>query len=139
MNSLTWARNLDRNDSMNPILLVFFSEINYSYLEEKIVERVQAETGLIIAKPDKMATLMSMMNRYNRNKPDASHDIRMELKKLNSAFFNSQVKTLTQGLTDYKDYYKHASTIAVPLARSSQADRIKGSKVLRNKFLTNRN
>lgn len=74
---------------------------------------------------------------YQNIKVGASTDIRKELTKLNNMFFKHQVKTIVQAFESYKDYYKHASSLPVPLERASQADRIKGTKVLRNKFLTN--
>ena len=137
MNSLKWALNLERDDCNNSLLLVFFSEMNYSHLHCNITRRVKEETGQGIATPDKQATLISMMNTYKNIKVGASTDIRKELTKLNNTFFKYQVKTLVQGFEAYKDYYKHASSLPVPLEHASQADRIKGTKVLRNKFLTN--
>jgi len=137
MNSLKWALNLERDDCHNPLLLVFFSEMNYNHLHCNITRRVKEETGQEIASPDKQAMLISMMNAYKNIKIGASTDIKKELTKLNNIFFRHQVKTLVQGLEAYKDYYKHASSLPVPLERASQADRIKGTKVLRNKFLTN--
>ena len=135
MNSLTWAQNIEKRwDPMNPLLLVFFSEINYQFLIENILKKVLEKTGQKIAVPDKMTMLISMHNVFDNNKSSTTENLREDLTKINNTYFKYQASTLIEGLNDYKHYYKDASTMHVPMARSVDVN-IKGTKILRNKFL----
>lgn len=125
---------------------IFFNEKNVKYLQKRIIDDVHQLTGVKIKPQSEDALLVIMNNKYQYslygslpttsvvhlavprgdNKPCSLKD---RLTRLNQAVLQDCIKQIISGMNMYADYYKHASSLQLPLDLPVYTS-MKGGKVL---------
>lgn len=126
------------------VILLFFSRENVKYLQKRVVDEVKRITGNAIAPQSENKLLTIMNNKYQYSlygylpsatvhialpRGEKSCSLRQRLTKLNQATLQEAVKQVVSGVQMYKQYYKDASSLPIPLSRPTLVTN-KGSRVL---------
>lgn len=126
------------------IVTLFFSKANVNYLQKRIIEEVKKITGNDIAQQSENKLLTIMNNKYQYSlygylptatvhialpRGEKKCSLRERLTKLNQAVLQEAVKQIVSSVQMYKQYYKDASTLPIPLSRPVLVTH-KGSRVL---------
>jgi hypothetical protein len=129
----------------NSLLNTFFSRPNVKYLGRRLVEEVKRITGHDIKEQSEDALLVIMREKYQYAQvgslpqpsfPNMAHSqgavnisLVDRITRLNQAVLQTCVKSVVSGVSMYKQYYKDASSVPVPLSRPTYMGN-KGGKVL---------
>jgi len=126
------------------ITTLFFSRQNIKYLQKRILEEVERITGDRIAPQSENKLLIIMNNKYQYSlygylpsatvhialpRGEKKCSLRTRLTRLNQAVLQEAVKQIVSGVQMYKQYYKDASSLPIPLSRPVLVTN-KGSRVL---------
>lgn len=129
----------------NSLLNTFFSKENVKYLGRRIVEETKRITGHKIKEQseDALLTIMTTVYQYalsgflpQPEDPDIPHSrgnvnvsLVDRLTRLNQSVLQKCVKQVVSGISMYKQYYKDASSLPIPLSRPVNMSN-KGGNVL---------
>lgn len=137
---------LDANHQVPTALnTMFFHRINVHHIQKRILDEVENITGIRVKPQSENSILIIMNNKYQymlygglpvspvhlslprgNNKPCS---LEMRIKKLNQAVIQEAVKQVLSGMNMYADYYKHASSLPMPLELPTYVSH-KGDRVL---------
>lgn len=110
--------------------MLFFNGTNVKYIQKRILDEVQNITGIRVKPQSENSILIIMNNAYGYSLygwlPTATPhlalprgpkncSLEMRLTKLNQAVIQECVKQVLSGMSMYADYYKHASSMPMPL------------------------
>lgn len=110
--------------------MLFFSKINVKYIQKRILDEVENITSIRIKPQSENSILIIMNNKYQYSLygalstspvhlalPRGPKNCSLEnrLSKLNQAVIQECVKEILSGMNMYADYYKHASSLPLPL------------------------
>lgn len=130
----------------NALATLFFNKENVDYLQNRIIEDVYNITGIKIKPQNEHSLLIIMNNKYQYalygslattsvvhlalpRQDNAPCSLKDKLTRLNQAVLQETIQQVLSGIHMYMDYYKHASSLPVPLDRP-KAMTMKGSRVL---------
>ena len=123
---------------------LFFNKINVKYLQNRILDEVEKITKIRIKPQSENSILVIMNNKYQYSlygslpsspphlalpRGDKPCSLYKRLFKLNQAVIQECVKEILSGMNMYIDYYKHASSLPVPLSLPTYVNS-KGANVL---------
>lgn len=110
----------------NPILELFMSQCNVDLIHAAVIHRVKQVTGITISKQSEHDVFGIMSNVYHeRGNTTCYSSIHDEVRKLNGYVINEVVDNVKSGILMHLQYLKDASTLPVPLARSTATTRDK--------------
>ena len=141
-----WAQKSLQLDP-NPLMIYFFNKKNIEYLLERMVTEIKRIRNISINKQSIDELLIIMRNNYiyalsgwmktegvgdntvlprGGNKPCS---LITKISNLNKSVLQECIKQILSGIDGYKQYYKDASSLPLPLEHPRQTT-MKGSKVL---------
>lgn len=140
-----WAMKSVQQDP-NVLLNFFFSDDNINYLQNRIVEEVKKIRGEDISQQSRDELLIIMRNHYQRalsgwlphngGNPNEVYprgetpcSLTERLTRLNKSVLELSVKQCISGILAYKQFYKDASSMPLPLSLPVLTT-MKGSRVI---------
>lgn len=111
--------------------VLFFSEPNVKYIAKRILEDVYTITGIKIKPQSENSIMIVMVNKYQYSlygslpsssvvhlalpRGEKSCSMKERISRLNQAVIQDLVKQILSGMNAYKQYYKDASSMPMPL------------------------
>jgi hypothetical protein len=139
-----WARSSVQQDP-NTLLNFFFANENVDYIQDRIVSEVRRIKKVEISKQSVDELLIIMRNHYQRAlsgwlphensktsvypRGEAECSLTSQISRLNKSVLEECVKQIVGGVDMYKQYYKDASSLPIPLSHPTYVTQ-KGSMVL---------
>lgn len=140
-----WAMKSVQQDP-SVLLNFFFSDENVGYLQNRIIHEVKQIKNVDISTQSKDELLIIMRNHYQRalsgwlpheggNKNEVYPrgetpcSLTERLSRLNKSVLEECIKQILSSISMYKQYYKDASSLPLPLSRPTHMS-MKGSRVL---------
>lgn len=139
-----WAQQAT-NMTPNTLMNFFFSKTNVDYLQNRVISEAKNIRGVTIARQSDDDLLIIMLRYYlsalsgwlpqehepNRPHPrgEAPCSLKEKLSRLNKSTIEEAVKQVLSGIDMYREYYKQASSLPLPLSRPVLTT-MKGSRVL---------
>lgn len=119
----------------DPILELFMSQHNIDRLHEAIIERIKWTTGITISKQSERDVLGIMTNVYNEfGNTKCPKSVQDEVRKLNGHTLDECVEHVKSGIRMHMQYLHDASTLPVPIDRSTPTTRDKSMLFTNNFF-----
>lgn len=124
--------------------MLFFHKTNVKYIQKRILNEVYNITGIRIKPQSENSILIIMNNKYEYAlagwlpaspahmalpRGDKNCSLEQRLTKINQAVIQECVKQILSGMNMYAEYYKHASSLPMPLERPTYVS-MKGRNVL---------
>lgn len=139
-----WAmKSVHENPSV--LLNFYFSVDNVEYLQKRMVDDIKEIKGVDISTQSKDELLIIMRNNYQRAlngwlphtgdkdgvypRGETPCSLETRLSRLNKATLEETEKQIISGIDMYQNYYKDASSLPMPLERSTYTS-AKGSRIL---------
>ena len=135
-----WARQSLGIYTPMPLLDMFFSDENVDYLQKRIINEVKTNRNVDINRQSDNSLLGIMQYYFLANLAPQTQmltkfggvkgcGMKSILGDLNKAVLQEAVREVLSGIDMYLDYYKHASSLPVPLDQPTYASQ-KGANVL---------
>lgn len=123
------------NVTDNPVLELFMSQRNIDVIHEAIIDRIKKTTGVTISKQSERDILGIMTNVYNEHgNTKCPASVPDEVRKLNGVALAECVAHVKSGILMHLQYLHDASTLPVPIDRSTPTTTDK-SMLFTNNFI----